>query len=440
LDIDQLNTKFLSEDDRDLIFMLFMDDLHTGPLWRNFPEQVIVLIDALRNRDEPVSWRIVGTVYNMSKGAICEHYRRARKLNGGKGGRPVLTASEKQWLQSLIAERFAAREPITYAQALNEIELQFGKCLYSSTLRKMVSRFPWCKTVHGVPKDGNRVYASEDAIDQYFNVLEQSLTGLPSAVIYNVDEVGCDQWVDKLRRSVIVPADYDKSSIDVPVMRNDSRATMIACIAADGRPLKPLIVLPRKTAETELYECGLTPDAVALLYQENGFANSRLFEWWVFNLFIPDTLLQRQKLGYAGLIFLILDGFAGHDSEPVQEAFLYYGIHPLVIPPHSSDQVQALDLGMFAIMKAESARIYAHIDFNAQTKKLVKMVSGWQKATTTVNIIKAFRRAGIIAVWNPEVNALVCRIDRAAASEVRHWNGEKHRIPIPIEREEVGIV
>jgi hypothetical protein len=126
-----------------------------------------------------------------------------------------------------------------------------------------------------------------------------------------------------------------------------------------------------------------------------------------------------------------LDGFTGHTTETIDEAFLYYGICAIVIPPHSSDQVQPLDLRMFAIMKSESTRVYAHIDFNPQTKKLVKMVSGRQKAATSVNIIKAFRRAGIVSNWNPDVQALVCGIDRLVATEVRHWNGLKTRIAIP---------
>jgi hypothetical protein len=74
-----------------------------------------------------------------------------------------------------------------------------------------------------------------------------------------------------------------------------------------------------------------------------------LFEGWCFTVFLPDVIAQRERLGYAGLVFHILDGFSGHSTKAIEEALLHYGVVVIVLSPHSSDQTQPLDLGIFAI-------------------------------------------------------------------------------------------
>jgi hypothetical protein len=110
-------------------------------------------------------------------------------------------------------------------------------------------------------------------------------------------------------------------------------------------------VIPRKSVERELFECGFTPAVVSLVWQENGFCTGMLFEEWCFTVFLPDVLAQRERLGHGGPAFLIPDGFSGHSTEAVEEAFLQYGVVLIVLPPHSSDQTQPLDLDIFATRK-----------------------------------------------------------------------------------------
>jgi hypothetical protein len=90
-------------------------------------------------------------------------------------------------------------------------------------------------------------------------------------------------------------------------------------------------------------------------------------------------------------------------------------LHELFDKSHDCVASQLAVLGKkvdeLAIMKSESNRVYAHVDFNPQTTKLVKMVSVRQKAAMSRNIIKAFRPAGIFSHWHPDVQVLMCRID-----------------------------
>jgi hypothetical protein len=79
-----------------------------------------------------------------------------------------------------------------------------------------------------------------------------------------------------------------------------------------------------------------------------------------------------------------------------------------------------------------SHRIYAHVDLNLQTRQLLKMLCGWRRATTALNIISGFQNGGIIGEWNAKVNALVHIVDRVAASQRRRWNGSKERVDISL--------
>jgi hypothetical protein len=180
--------------------------------------------------------------------------------------------------------------------------------------------------------------------------------------------------------------------------------------------------------EIDLYECGFSPDTCHIMFQERGFLTAELFAEWADAIFFPDVIHSRQSLGYAGPIFLILDGFAGHLSDTIEEQCLFYGVVLLVIPPQTSDQLQPLDLGLFALHKMECHRVHPHTDLSAQTVKILKILCGFQKAATPLNVIKAFRRAGVTSRWDRAAEALICHIHRTCAKEIRHWNQAKSRI------------
>jgi hypothetical protein len=90
------------------------------------------------------------------------------------------------------------------------------------------------------------------------------------------------------------------------------------------------------------------------------------------------------------MVFLTLDGFSDHVTDAIKEACVYSGIPMLTIPPHICDQVQPLDLGLFALRKSESRCVQPRPDLNAQTTKLIRMLCGFQKAIARVNVTAAF--------------------------------------------------
>jgi hypothetical protein len=196
---------------------------------------------------------------------------------------------------------------------------------------------------------------------------------------------------------VVVPVDFEDTAIPIPVTINYKRASCVACIIANSGAPKPLIVIPHKTVETDLYECEFTPDMHHILFQEHDLLTREIFAEWTEAVFFPDTIRMRQSLDYAGRIFLIPDGFAGHLSYVVEDQCLFQGVMLIVVRPNSSDQVQPLDLALFAVHKLECHRVHPLINLNTQTVNILKIPCGFQNATTPLNIIKGFRRASLVS-------------------------------------------
>jgi hypothetical protein len=62
--------------------------------------------------------------------------------------------------------------------------------------------------------------------------------------------------------------------------------------------------------------------------------------------------------------------------------------------------MQTLNMGAFAIHNLELGRVHPHLGLNDQTRKLIKMLCGFQKATTGTGVTGAFRKAEIMSLWD----------------------------------------
>jgi hypothetical protein len=155
------------------------------------------------------------------------------------------------------------------------------------------------------------------------------IIGVSAVIGYLVDEVGFDSWVDAQRMAVVVPDDDLGDEIAVLVARSDSWASMIACVTAHGRHLQPDIVGTQERVKVEIDDSGFPPDRCCLVRRENEFVTFQLFEDWLENVLIPDVTTQRQRLGWEGSVFLILDGFSEYlttvtRSSPWTSGFLRF--------------------------------------------------------------------------------------------------------------------
>jgi hypothetical protein len=105
-----------------------------------------------------------------------------------------------------------------------------------------------------------RVDADPEEIEHFYEQLELVSEDLPAGLLINLDETGHQEWVDAHRELVMVPVEYSEKTILIPVDRSEKRSTLLGAIAVDGTCLKSMVVVPRITIETELYEHGEAPD------------------------------------------------------------------------------------------------------------------------------------------------------------------------------------
>jgi hypothetical protein len=187
---------------------------------------MVSIINFCQSWSDPLSWRLIGSIFRLTKGAIQQHSARAISQRPEIKDYPsFLTANEIEWMQAKIYERFCMREPMIHDELLDQIEIETGKLILPDTLRKIIARLPWYRTVQGIPREATPVCCDEADVAAYFEDLKQFITGALASVAYNGDEAGLYDWVDATRHRVIVRAEFTDDKIDIPISRADSRAS-----------------------------------------------------------------------------------------------------------------------------------------------------------------------------------------------------------------------
>ena len=109
--------------------------------------------------------------------------------------------------------------------------------------------------------------------------------------------------------------EFAPKNLVLSVNRSTKRVTMLGGIALDGTKLRPLLILPNKRIDKDLLQNGYGERNALYCYQENGFINSTIFDFWAKSIFLPEIQRRREKTGYTGLILLLLDGCRSHFSD-----------------------------------------------------------------------------------------------------------------------------
>lgn len=153
--------------------------------------------------------------------------------------------------------------------------------------------------------------------------------------------------------------------------------------------------VPRSTIETELLLAGYTMDLVVLAHSESGFITRDLFNRYLTDVLIPHINMRRWELNYHGHAVLILDNCSCHCSPEILEQFDANNLRLVTLPPHSSDQLQPLDVGLFGNMKAAQSGVHVPEEMTAQSRQVIRILSGFYATFHQLAITSAFRRAGV---------------------------------------------
>ncbi|XP_035826221.1 uncharacterized protein LOC118477852 [Aplysia californica] len=175
------------------------------------------------------------------------------------------------------------------------------------------------------------------------------------------------------------------------------QVTVLGCISASGKVLKPTIIFPGARWNWHPWEefdvdYALTP---------NGWINSSTFMKWLQYTFFPAVdHLQRP-------VVLFIDGHSSHISRDVYNFCQTHHITIYVLPSHSSHIIQPLDLVFYGSLKQEwklAVRDYKAISRFAQVTKqtfTTVFADAWKRAYSPEKVVNAFRTSGLCP-WNPD--------------------------------------
>jgi hypothetical protein len=210
-------------------------------------------------------------IFGVSKVTVLKRYQRELSERQ-KVGRRLCTDSETwQQLKTVILERSEGLCPMTTEDAIDLLSMSFGLRLLPDTLRTKVSLDHELRRITGVPLEKERLACDPEEIAAYFELFDRNVAGIPAAFVFNLDESGFQDWADPRERMVIVPATVHDNKIGIPVNWTTRRSSLLVCIAADGPALRPMLILPRKTTERELFEQGINEEIGMLVSQDHGF-------------------------------------------------------------------------------------------------------------------------------------------------------------------------
>jgi hypothetical protein len=411
-----------------------------SPEWQlasTFRDQISMAVKSLHFGPVPASFGQLGKLFNTNKGTVYKMYEKSLTTTKPRGRPPALNPSQQEAMERFIMARWTDGVPPTFDAISNFLDQDLRVVLPIDTVRHLIYKLPGMKVVVGKPMEKERVEVNPEEIIEFYDRLRPVMTGLPADLVFNLDEAGYQEWADRTDIKVIVPDNFEGDVVEVPYNRADNRSTMLVCISASGTSLPPLIIVQRKTTEQELYDIGYTPDKVGLTHQESGFINTELFNSWVVDVLLPRVDIRRAELSYQGWAVLLLDGCSCHCSEQTSEQCASHGVIVIMLPPHSSDQTQALDVGMFAIHKAVMRRVFAPNWLSNQSKQIYRMLGAWQAVSTPPNIISAFKQVGIHVEWSDDHKTLLTRVDPSTARRLREprtpEEAARHRIRLNIQ-------
>lgn len=367
----------------------------------------------------PITIRDISDMFQISRNAVFKHINtvrrdREREKNGEsprRNGRPF-TLNDTQLNQ--VKEWLTTQEHHPpYSKLKHFTESTFEKKLDYPTYVELLQKLGYY-LVKAKPIEDNRYFVTEESLDVFYAELETLTTvnDIPCAFCFNLDEEGYDEYTIAKEEIIIVEKeekDNNKKTKYYPITRKNDHATFLAAINAYGDFVKPMIVTKRATVEADLLIHNLGPDKIMLKQTSKGYITSECFDEWFEEAFIPKLQDLRKKFNYDGMGILILDGASQHFSIPFFKLCKENNMHIIFLPPHSSNQTQPMDLGMFHVHKERIRHTNLELGDDSHFVTVVRnLYNAWEMTAISANIQGSWKAMG--AAY--EVSTLGCNIIR----------------------------
>ena len=371
---------------------------------QTFREQLAFIYMDPLNKDKSITYDDLHDMFKIGKTTVNYHiekykmdiFRKNSKLEPRKNGRPfTLTEQDlclvKEWIST---QRSAPK----FSSLQNFVQKTFGKKLDYNTYLTILDKLGY-KIVKAKPLEENRYEVTEETINIFYEEIETFTRehNIPCAFAYNIDEEGYDEYSLAKNELIIVNKDDSDAQSFYPVPREGSHTTFLGAIDAYGNHIKPLIVTKRVSLELEILRYNISNDRIMIATTDKGYITQETFNQWIEQCFAPHVRNMRAKYNYDGPGLVILDGASQHFSKEFFQMMEKLNIYVVFIPPHSSNQVQPLDLGTFHVHKERIRHTdLDNMDDSHFVSIICQLFFGWECTVTISNVKGAWEAMGAV--------------------------------------------
>ena len=352
--------------------------------------------------EKKVSYDILASIFadKTTRSSIQQQIVKAENTPRQNGRPPGLSKEEceecDEWLQTMLGnEDFPTWEDLE-----DHIFEKHKKAPTHAEIYDFLEKFSYESRI-AEPMEEERVNFSKGELVRYLTQLNTFCQNVKHGFLFNVDEAGEQDYVDACKTYVIMPKKAHNTVPKIPVSRLARRMTVIHTVASDAQWIKPLFIVNRKTYDSEIHDY-ITEGMIDIQHQPKGFCNAPIFGHWLLNIFIPHLIEKRKSHNYYGPSLLLLDGFTAHHKitdyispEKLKELNLTL----LYLPPHTSDQIQPLDLGIFGIQKRKYGKLKKYLSkvpISDLSKQILSVYRSLWQSCDPLHVKSCFQAAGIV--------------------------------------------
>jgi hypothetical protein len=264
-------------------------------------------------------------------------------------------------------------------------------------LQGFLSRNTDIRTLKGKKIDSERYNgASSELIKAFFMLLMMpAIRIIKQKNRYNVDEVG---MMEGIGMNGLFLGHKDKKSVLIRQPGSRSWITILECISATGKVLRPAVIFKGKTVQQQHFPEDLDfLDGWEFSCSENGWTSNKLALVWLRKVFIPSTKPENKNEPR----LLILDGHGSHMTEEFLWECYNNNIYLLFLPAHASHVLQPLDVAVFGPLKRAYRRLLSDLSSIADSSHIGNITflytydKARKEAITKSNALAGFKATGL---------------------------------------------
>ena len=204
-------------------------------------------------------------------------------------------------------------------------------------------------------------------MDKFFKLLKEELESIDilnkPEHIFNADETGIDL---NARSGKVIVCKNSKHAYSEQKAPRDHITSMVCC-SASGQVLQPMIIFKKDWPLGPYSRNGL--DSCLYGKSPNGYMGEELFLTWFEEIFVVGTSHVRPTL-------LIIDGHGSDITYSVIKRALEENIRIILLPPHTTNVHQPLDVGLFRSLKANVSKVTDRV-------KMLRVTADYQNINKT---------------------------------------------------------